>query len=140
MTPRVVLDTNVVIAGVRSPSGAAAAILRRIESKSFVVCLSPALMLEYEDVLRRPMWGLDADVVEDLLNIFLVVSDLVVPKFKLRPNLRDPGDDHVLELAVAAGANRIITFNVRDFRGAERFGILIERPSDFLDRLTSHVD
>jgi predicted nucleic acid-binding protein len=55
--------------------------------------------------------------------------------FLWRPYLRDPNDDLILELAVAAGCDAVVTHNTRDFVGAERFGIDVLTPAAFLLRL-----
>jgi predicted nucleic acid-binding protein len=69
-----------------------------------------------------------------LFEALLSVSDWVRIHFLWRPNLPDEADNHVLELAVAGGANAIVTANVRDFRRAELVfpSVRIMTPGDFL--------
>lgn len=139
MTRRVVLDTNVLVSALRSQRGASHAVLRRVGTGQFEICLSVALLLEYESVLKRPSIGitLSRATVDDILDYLAKVGQPQDIHFLWRPTLPDAADDHVLELAVAGGCDTIITFNRRDFRGAERFGVEIASPATFLLDLRS---
>jgi len=135
-----VLDTNVLVAAVRSPSGASAELLRRVlQGRVSVVCSVP-LFLEYEDVLSRPEHLATAGVklreVQNLLDVLAGVIEPVTIQFLWRPQLRDPKDDLVLELAVnGLGLGppvTLITFNQRDFLPqATTFGIPVIGPAQF---------
>lgn len=134
---RVVLATNVLVAAVRSRRGASFQVLSRIGTGEFDIAVSVPLVLEYEDALLRQLGttALDHDDVESIVDY---VCDVAIRQdifFLWRPQLRDPGDDLVLEIAVAADCGAIVTHNVRDFSGAERFGIQILTPSAFLAEL-----
>ena len=101
--------------------------------------LSPPLMLEYEAKLKtealrqaRPL-----AVVDRFLDFLASVSDRRQTYFLLRPFLRDPGDDFVIELAVAGRAQFIVTHNVRDFAGAAEYGVQVIRPHGRLRLLES---
>jgi putative PIN family toxin of toxin-antitoxin system len=133
----VVLDTNVLIAGLRSRQGASFRLLSLVGSGQFQLNVSVPLDFEYEDVAKRqaPGLGLAATDVDDLLDYLCSVAQHHRIYFLWRPVLRDPRDDMVLELAVEAGCDCIITHNGRDFAGAERFGILVVTPGAFLRRL-----
>lgn len=134
---QVVLDTCVLLAGVRSRQGASFALLKLIGSEQWQLNLSPALLFEYEEIARREvarLW-LRPDKIEDLLDFLCEHARKPRIFYSWRPCLPDPDDDMILELAVAARADFIVTHNVRDFRGAERFGIGILTPSEFLKRL-----
>src|SRR4051812_21092540 len=103
---RVVLDTNVLVAAVRSPRGAGFALISAIPSPVFVPCLSVALYAEWRDVLTRPEHvppGLTPQDMDGFLRHLAAQSHLQEIYFRWRPYLADPGDDMVLELAVAAG-------------------------------------
>lgn len=134
---RVVLDTNVVVAALRSRRGASYQLLSLLGEDRFEIAVSVPLVLEYEDVLTRsPGEGLySRQEIADLLDFLCQVAHRQRIFFLWRPCLPDPKDDMVLELAVAAGCEAIVTFNGRDFVGAERLGLRIDKPGDFLRSL-----
>lgn len=131
-----VFDTNVFVAALRSRRGASFALLARLATPTpgFEIHISVPLVFEYEDVLRRHAaeLGLPSTVVDDLVDYVCAIAQHQPIFFLWRPALRDPGDDMVLELAVAAGVTYVVTFNVRDFAGAERFGVRVITPPAFL--------
>jgi|SRR5215213_421736 len=131
---RVVLDTNVVVAALRSRRGASFKLLSLLGEKRFEIALSVPLFCEYEDVLVRHIaTGLySRQDVDDLLDFVCHVAHLQSIYFLWRPCLPDPQDDMLLELAVAAGCEAVVTHNQRDFVGAERFGLRVDLPKDFL--------
>lgn len=135
--PEVVLDTNVLVAGLRSRRGASFEVLSLVNSQRFGINLSVPLVLEYEDVLLRPETGipLSREAVADVLDYHCAVARHHRIFFLWRPYLKDPRDDLVLELAVKAGCQFIVTFNQRDFVGCERFGIEALTPGEFLRRI-----
>lgn len=134
--PRVVLDTNVLVAALRSRDGASFRLVSAIGRPDFEIAISVALVLEYEDALLRHVVASDLtrQDVGDLLDYLCKVAHRQEVFFLWRPTLADPGDDLVLEVAVAAGCG-IVTFNHRDFAGAERFGIELYTPAHFLEIL-----
>ena len=95
---------------------------------------SVPLFVEYEGTLLRSenLQDRDAATVESFLDFLLPVSHLQDVFFSWRPALPDPDDDFILELAVAADCRYIVTHNIRDFRGSEKWGIVAITPSDFL--------
>jgi putative PIN family toxin of toxin-antitoxin system len=131
---RVVLDTNVLVAALRSPRGASFRVLSLVGTSRFEVSVSVALVLEYEDVLlrQRSDIGLTEESIGDILDYVCSVAGRQEIFFLWRPCLRDPKDDMVLELAVAAGCDAVVTFNRADFRGIERFGVRILTPRELL--------
>jgi putative PIN family toxin of toxin-antitoxin system len=136
MPPRVVVDTNVVVAGLRSRRGAAFRLLSEVGKGRFEIALSVPLVLEYEDALLRPeLSHLASGDVDAILNYFCKVAHLQQIFYLWRPLLPDPKDDLLLELAVAARCRFVITYNVRDFVGAERFGLSVLEPGPFLSGL-----
>lgn len=135
-----VLDTNVLVAGIRSSGGASAEILRRILARRTSVLCSVPLFLEYESVLLRPEHLAAAGVKSrDIVNFLDVLADMVRPveiQFLWRPRLRDPDDDMVLEAAVngqSLGDDvTIVSFNRRDFLPhALDFGVAVQTPAQF---------
>jgi putative PIN family toxin of toxin-antitoxin system len=132
--PQVVIDTNVIIAGLRSRRGCAFQLLTLIGTEHFDIHLSVPLVLEYTEVLIRelPNLYLNRDEVEDLIDFYCSVGVHHEIFYLWRPILRDPKDEMVLELAVKAGCESIITYNTRDFAGVEQFGLKLLQPSEFL--------
>ena len=138
---RIVLDTSVLVAALRSPSGASAELLRMARHRKFEVLISVGMILEYEAVLNRAehlsVAGLLMSDVDDLLDAFCIFAKPITNHFRWRPVLTDPDDDLVLETAVNGRANVIVTFNVFDFQRAKiLFGIDVQRPGEALRRLT----
>ena len=132
---RVVLDTSLMVAAVRSNRGASFRLLSLLPDKRFEVCLSNSVYLEYRDVLMRPehqLPGVSEGQTLSTLQYIASIAHLQEIYFQWRPVLPDSDDDMLLELAVAARASRIITFNLKHFRGVEQFGIVALRPRDFL--------
>lgn len=132
--PRVVLDTNVVVSALRSRRGASFRLLSLVGKGRFEICVSVPLVLEYEDAVGRHLdeTGLTRGQLDDVLD-YLCFAAIRQDVFYLwRPTLRDPKDDLVLELAVAARCSDVITFNLKDFVGSERFGVKARRPHELL--------
>jgi putative PIN family toxin of toxin-antitoxin system len=135
--PQLVLDTNVLVAGLRSRSGASFRLLDLVGEERFDIHLSVPLVFEYEDALARQVaeHTVSAAAVEAVLDFHCAVAKRHQIFFLWRPVLRDPRDDMVLELAVKAGAEFIITYNTRDFMGIEAFGVRAIPPAVFLRRI-----
>lgn len=136
------LDTDVVVAGMRSPHGASAALLQAGIDRDVTLLLSVPLALEYEAVCglaeHREAAGLTAVQAARFLDGVIGLAEAVEIHFFWRPQLRDAGDEMVLETAVNGQAAAIVTFNLRDFGGIPgRFGIEILRPADVLRRIRS---
>jgi putative PIN family toxin of toxin-antitoxin system len=139
---RLVLDTDVVVSALRSPAGGSAALLRSIRRGSGTLLLSPALLLEYEAVCQlaehRLASGLSAQEIGAFLDGLVLLAEPVTTYFRWRPQLRDPGDEMVLEAAVNGRAAAIVTFNLRHYAIVpERFGIEIMRPAEALRRIST---
>jgi putative PIN family toxin of toxin-antitoxin system len=132
---RVVLDTSVIVAASRSRAGASFELLRRLDDRLYEPVLSVALYAEWCDALARPENrppGISAEEAVGFLR-YLAGRSIVQPIYFLwRPCLRDPDDDMVLELAVAARCRYIVTHNLSDFAGSDRFGIEAITPAAFL--------
>ena len=131
---RVVFDTNVLVAAARSRQGASHELLMRIPDPQFQLVISVPLFVEYRAVLLRPenLLTRAPGQAEGFLDFLLSASHLQEVFFLWRPGLSDPGDDLVLEVAVASGCRYIVTHNLRDFRGTERWGVSVLTPSGFL--------
>jgi putative PIN family toxin of toxin-antitoxin system len=129
----VVLDTNVLVAAVRSSLGASHRLLQTLEHGRWRPVISPALALEYEAVLKRGAAGtaLGSEEIDDLVEYLCSRARLVQIYFKWRPALRDPNDDRILEVAVRT-QSAVVTFNTKDFADAGRFGVEVLRPHEML--------
>jgi putative PIN family toxin of toxin-antitoxin system len=137
---RVVLDTSIVVAALRSRRGASHRLLELVAHGQVRPRVSTALFLEYEDVLLRPETRLatkmDAANVEGFLAAFASAAEGVEVNFRWRPQLTDPNDELVLEAAVNGAADALVTHNVRDFReAAPRFGLRVLLPREVLKEL-----
>jgi len=130
---RVIIDTNVVLSALRSLNGASNKLMTLLGTDKFIPCISIGLILEYEDVLSRRIHNLNKTQVKQFLDYICLVSEHTKIHFLWRPTLKDPSDDMLLELAVAASASYIITYNIVDFREAKKFNIEIIKPKDFLN-------
>lgn len=135
-----VLDTDVVVAAMRSPSGASAALLIEAVNGRVTLFANVALMIEYEAVCLREEHILASGLKQTQVGVFIdAVAAMVSPvetHFLWRPQLRDPGDEMVLEAAVNGHARAIVTFNQRDFGPAPaRFGIDVLLPRDALAKV-----
>jgi len=130
----VVLDTNVLVATVRSRRGASFKLLQLLAEGRYRVAISVPTILEYEEVLCREIspdgWNReDVDAVLDLMCRLGQPHDI---SFRLRPSSPDPDDEMLIELAFAASVDYIVTHNSRDFVGSESFGVRAIRPAGFL--------
>lgn len=135
---RVVLDTSVLVSALRSRNGASFEIVSRLGRGGFEVAVSVPLVLEYEAALLRqvvPSSSWKETDVSDLVDYLCDVGKAQEVFFLWRPFLRDPGNDMVLELAVAAGCDAIVTHNIRDFHGAEELNVRVLTPKQFLQEL-----
>lgn len=133
---RVVLDTNVLVAALRSRRGASFRVVYEIGRGRFEFVLSVPLVLEYEQALinTRPP-GVSPMDIQAFLDYLCSEARLQEIFYLWRPHLRDPKDDLVLEAAVAGTCEAIVTYNRRHFEGAARFGIAAVSPAEFLGRL-----
>ena len=137
---RVVLDTSVVASALRSQHGASHKLLGLVADRRLVPLATPALFLEYEDVLKRPeqraVSGLTLVQVDAVLAALASVIEPVEVRFAWRPQLADAGDEMVLDAAVNGRADALVTHNVGDFaRAAPRFGLIVLRPGEMLERI-----
>ncbi|MEI7780420.1 MAG: putative toxin-antitoxin system toxin component, PIN family [Planctomycetota bacterium] len=132
---RVVIDTSVLVAASKSRRGASFAIVSSIPSPHFEPCLSVSLYAEWLEALSRPEnlpQGVTHDDVVGFVRYLASQSHLQEIYFLWRPFLKDSDDDMLLELAVAANCRVIVTHNVRDFVGVEKFDIVALAPGQFL--------
>ncbi|MBC7226362.1 MAG: putative toxin-antitoxin system toxin component, PIN family [Thermoflexales bacterium] len=131
---RIVLDTSVLVAALRSRRGASHRLLSLLGDERFEVSISVPLLLEYEAAAKRLLGivPLTEEDIEAVLDYICAVARRWKLHYLWRPVLRDPKDEMVLELAVTANCEYIVTHNIRDFEGAEQFGIRVVTPKEFL--------
>ncbi len=134
---RVVLDTNVLVSALRSSKGASFQLFSQLGSDRFQHVYSNPLVHEYEDVLLRPQMvpHLEPEKLQEILDFVCQTGEFRPIYFLVRPHLPDPKDEHLLELATNAQCSHIVTYNLKDFRGAEQYGIEAIQPQSFLDLL-----
>ncbi len=131
MVPRIVMDTNVLFAALRSRRGASFKLLALIGHSEFEIALSVPLCFEYEDVAARDE-RIPAAARRDILEHIIRSAELHQIRFLWRPLLPDPKDDLLLEVAVQSQASAIVTFNKRHFLVAQQFGVRVLNPLEFL--------
>lgn len=134
---QIVIDTNVWIAALRSKRGASYKLLSLIDSGKLEINLSVPLVLEYEDAAKRLVGEIPLSErdIDDILDYICSVAHQRKIYYLWRPFLSDPRDDMVLELAVTASCDFIVTFNSSDFEGIEQFGLSTLTPKEFLQKI-----
>lgn len=131
---KIIIDTCVLVSALKSQFGASFKILSLLKSDLFKIHLSTALVLEYEDVLKRPALKLNltTDEIDKLLDILCLIGEKRQIFFQWRPLLSDEKDNFVGELAINSQADAIVTHNVKDFQNIKQFGIKVLTPQEFL--------
>ena len=134
------MDTCVVVTAFRSRNGASRVVLDWVGDRLLVPLLTPALLLQYEDVLKRPEQlrasRLTPEQVNEILAALASAAEPVTIHYTRRPQLRDAGDELVLEAAVNGRADALVTYNVRHFaEAAARFGLRLARPVEVLEEI-----
>jgi putative PIN family toxin of toxin-antitoxin system len=123
MADTVVIDTSVLISALIGEEGPSREILRRSLEGVYIPLINNALFSEYEDVSSRKRildaCPLNPQEIRELINSLYSVCQWVSVYFLWRPNLKDEGDNFLIELALAGNANAIISNNVKDLHGAE---------------------
>ncbi len=139
---RLVLDTSVLVAGLRSRRGASSALLVLVAERRVKPLATTSLFLEYEEVLLRAEQRLATGMSEADVTGFLAAlasaTEGVEVHFQWRPQLGDPADEMVLEAAINGQADALVTHNVADFSAAAgRFGLRVVAPGTLLKELRS---
>lgn len=137
---RFVLDTDAIVAAMRSPSGASAALLGAAMDKRLTMLASVPLFFEYEAKCTDPVHWTAAGMTQEQADIFVnglaALIEPVKTHYLWRPMLRDPNDEMVLEVAVNGRANAIVTFNLRDYGAVPKtFNIEVITPSTAIRRV-----
>jgi putative PIN family toxin of toxin-antitoxin system len=132
---RIVIDTNVLVAALRSNRGWSYSLLSAVGDGGFEHAVTVPLVMEYEAVLLRPgMVSLPAAAVQDVIDYLCATAIQQAIHFLWRPRLLDPKDDMVLEAAVNAGCDAIVTHNLRHFGAAAGLGVQVLSPAQFMNR------
>ncbi len=129
---KIVVDTNVLVSGLWSPHGPPGEIVGMLAAGTLEACFDVRLLDEYREVLRRPRFAFTADEVGALLEQIEARGHRIAAR-PLPRALPDPDDDAVLEIAVAAGADFLITGNLRDFPLDRRHGVRVVDPRAFIE-------
>jgi len=133
---KIVIDTNVLVASLRSRRGASFKLVSFLPSDKFSIAISVPLVFEYEDTLKRlESSAITEQDIGNLVDFLCEIGHHQVIFFLWRPFLPDPSDDYVLEVAVAGGCDAIVTYNKRDFKGIEQFGLRVLDPRELLSEI-----
>jgi len=137
MKPSIVIDTCVLISALRSKNGASVKLVSLVDSQKFSFSLSVPLVLEYESTAKRiaRSLGLTHADIEDIIDYLCTIGKHRKVHYLWRPNLKDPGDDFVLELAVESECQYIVTFNIKDFSKANNFNVAVITPQELLRKI-----
>ena len=138
------MDTDVLVAGLRSRTGASRILLQAIEAEVILPLISVATILEYEAVLMRPVqmdaMGLTPADVDAFMDAFVARSEEVSPYYNHGGEIRDPNDEKFVTAALNGLAEAIVTFNVKDYVPRDSrvtgLGITACRPGDLIRRLS----
>ena len=143
MIPRLVLDTNILVTALCNRDGASHLLIRWVLTDKISLLASPPLWLEYEAVLKRPeirlRHGISIENIDILLDTLAAHVEPVHLNYLWRPQLRDPNDEMVLETALNAAADALVTFNIKDFAAAaKRFTLKLVTPAECI-KLTGDI-
>lgn len=135
MTLRLVLDTNFFVTALCNRDGASHLLIRWALADKITLLASPPLWLEYESVVKRPeirlLHGISLENLNIVLDTLAAHVEPVNMNYLWRPQLRDPNDEIVLETALNASSDALITFNTKDFAdAANRFALKLLTPAE----------
>ena len=134
---KAVIDTNVLLSGLRSRNGLSYQVLRMLYQDRFKIVISVPMILEYEGILKDKLDKsiYSDDIIDQLLDSLCAIGEKSRVFYLWRPYLKDPFDDHVLELALASESDYIVTYNKKDLLKAEDLGIKVVDAKEFLEIL-----
>lgn len=132
----VVIDTNVIYSALRSSLGSSYVLLTAMAEGKIDYAVSAALIFEYEDLLKRPKNQLvfTETEIDQILDSIVALGNRHSSYFLWRPFLKDPKDDMVLELAMVSDSDRIVTHNIKDFKGSTKLGVKAVTPLEYLKK------
>lgn len=131
---QIVLDTNILISGLRSSRGASYKLLTILNDQRWQLNISTTLIFEYEEILNREkkLLTLSDEDINNLIEGICSIANKRRIFYLWRPTARDPNDDFIIDLAVESEADFIISYNQQDLKPAEQFGIRVVSPKEFL--------
>ena len=134
---QIVLDTNVLVAAFRSQRGASNKLLTLLKDPRWQINLSIPLVLEYEEILKRPgtTEGFSDTAIDTFLDGLCAIANHHDIFYLWRPLAHDPDDDFLLELAIRAQADFIVTYNASDLLPVAQFGVALVTAKEFLQRM-----
>jgi len=130
---KIVLDTNVLVAGLLTPFGPCGDIVRMVSSGNLTLCIDSRVLSEYREVLERPKFNFDHDKIAAILD-YIEHHGWIVASTPLLLSLPDPDDEPFLEIAVSGGADYLVTGNFVHFPPELCQGAKVVSPADFLKR------
>jgi len=136
-TYQIILDPNVLLAGLRSQRGASYKLLTMLNDSRWQLNISTALVFEYEEILKRQQaeLGLSLEDIDNIIEALCAIANKRSIFYLWRPLSNDPDDDFLLDLALEAQADYIITYNRKDLQPASKFGIKVITPKQFLQSI-----
>jgi putative PIN family toxin of toxin-antitoxin system len=127
----IVLDTNVLVAGLLSPFGACGEIVRMVSSGELALSFDARILSEYQEVLRRPRFGFEEEKVAVLLD-YIVHRGQAIATSPLSHSLPDTDDEPFLEVTLASQAVCLVTGNQKHFPAERCQGANVISPNEFL--------
>ena len=139
---KVILDTNILLSGLQSRQGQSYKLLTLLYENRFRIVLSVPLVLEYEAILKKKLDRtiFTDEIIDRFIDYLCAISEHVKIFYLWRPFLKDPFDDHLLELALATNCRYIVTYNIKDFAKATELGISAITPADFIKILKEDMN
>jgi putative PIN family toxin of toxin-antitoxin system len=134
---KIVLDTNVLVSGMLQPFGPSGQIVRLVASGELVLCHDPRILVEYQEVLLREKFRFDPERVDALLEE-IKAGGISVAARPLAIRLPDSDDEPFLEIAVAGGAQYLVTGNIKHYPAEARSGIEVLSPRSFIELYRAH--
>ncbi len=138
-TYQIIIDTNVLVAAFRSKQGASFRLLKLLkeDDQRWQINVSTALILEYEAVLKREIHrqSKDVSIIDKFIDDLVSASNRHPIFYLLRPYLKDPDDDFILELAFSSSVDYIVTYNTDNIKRAKMFGLDAITPKEFLQKI-----
>ncbi len=128
------MDTNVLVSGLLTPFGLCGRIINLVTSGEITLCIDARILIEYEEVLKRPKFKIDPVLIETLLD-FIETHSEAYSTIPLKNSLPDPDDNPFLEVAFASQSACLTTGNLKHFPEKQRCGVTVISPRDLFDLL-----
>ena len=134
---RAVMDTNVLLSGLRSNKGASSELLQLLRAGKWNLVLSNTVVAEYEEILKREAVNLSLSPkeIDKFLDALCLLADRHRLSIRWMPLLSDPNDEAFVHLASEADVEYLVTHNVKHLKPARQLGIKVVAPREFLSIL-----